>query len=165
LTAVQQLLVALGKVSGDEYQAATVPFAEGARKLNEIVPATGKVALFDEVFGFLLDKPYFWANPGHSTMIPYDGMTSGADLAEGLKKLGFTHVYASISPMVKDRTFARSWLASMGIADGDPIPADQREALLANWEGKWQILLADAVKEGQIRLVEPLRSGLIFEIP
>jgi hypothetical protein len=164
LRAVQQLPVALGRISGEDYQLATVPFTEGARKLNEIVPATGKVALFDEVFGYLLDKPYFWANPGHTTLIPYDSMQTGADFANGLKAMGFTHVYASISPIVKDRQFVRRWLAAMGIAEGDAIPADERSALLANWEGKWQILLAEAVTSGDLRLVEPLRSGLIFEV-
>jgi hypothetical protein len=50
------------------------------------------VALYDEVRGYYLDVPYFWANPGHHTMLPYDSYTQPSELISGLKELGVTHI-------------------------------------------------------------------------
>jgi hypothetical protein len=157
-----QLPVVLGTVSAEDYQRKSIPFYEASEFINKEVK--GKVALYDEVFGSLLDVPYFWANPGHSTQIPYDQLKSGADFAAELKKQGFTHVYISISPVVKDRAFAQRWLASMGLIPGEPIPDEERQRLLADWQSQWQILLADAVRDGQLKPVQTFRNGVLFEL-
>lgn len=146
-----QLQVVIGKVPLEEYRAQRIPFYTPAQTINQIAQG-GKVALYDEVFGYLLNVDYFWANPGHSTIIPYDSMQSGEDFVKGLKKLGFTHVY--FSRMSNPQDFL-----------GAPLSEDQRQALMDNWEVKWKALAADAYAK---HLIEPLHQfpqGLLFELP
>lgn len=57
------------------------------------------VAIYDEVRGYYLDVRYFWANPGHHTMLPYESYESGADLVNGLRQLGVTHVQLNLSTL------------------------------------------------------------------
>lgn len=63
-----KLRVVLGQVTPEAYQRQKVSFYTAARALNEDALVT-KVALYDVVFGFFLDKPYIWANPAHSTLL------------------------------------------------------------------------------------------------
>src|SRR5947209_11224504 len=99
----RQLPVVLGKVSQEEYQAQYLPFYEPSKAINALGPQS-KVALYDEVFGYLLDVPYMWANPGHSTEIPYDSMADGRDFVREMRRLGFTHLYVNLAPGIKDPT-------------------------------------------------------------
>jgi hypothetical protein len=156
--------VVTGQVPVEAYRKATNPFFEPSQAINQVVKG-GKVALYDEVFGFLLDVPYFWANPGHCTVIPYDSMQTAEDYMSGMRKLGFTHVYISVSPVVKEREMRDRWLASMGM--GDPSLAftpEKRAELLGNWEAKYHILIADAVKEGKLVPEQTFRSSILFRI-
>ncbi|AIE86710.1 ArnT family glycosyltransferase [Fimbriimonas ginsengisoli] len=158
-----QLQVVLGRVSADEYQAATIPFFEASKAINQQVVG-GKVALYDEVFGNLLDVPYMWANPGHSTLIPYDSMNNAEDYVREMKRLGFTHAYINLSPMVKDKAFAQQWLASMGLYGAPtPLQADLRKSLVDDWQSKWEVLLADAVAEHKLIPVQPFKHGVLFK--
>jgi hypothetical protein len=160
-----QLQVVMGNVDRDQYRDQTVPFSIAARDINERSKG-GKVALYDEVFGDLLDVPYAWANPGHSLLIPYDSLSTGRQYAEAMKKLGFTHIYISLSPLVKDREFARRWIASMGV-NGDVIalPEKERASLSTNWETKWEILLSDAVRDHELLVEATYPNGILFRIP
>jgi hypothetical protein len=160
----QQLPVVLGTVAPDEYRRAVVPFYEPSRDINRRLDATSKLAMYDEVFGVFLDVPYMWANPGHSTLIPYDEMQTGDDYTRAMRDLGFTHAYVSLSSIVKEREFARRWIGEMGLGEGDGFPQEERAALLENWETRWHVLLADAVREGRARPVQTYRSGLLIEI-
>lgn len=73
-------------------------FYQGTRRLNEIGKSERVyVALYDEVRGYYLDVPYFWANPGHHTMLQYDSYDDPSDLINGLKSLGTTHVLMNLS--------------------------------------------------------------------
>lgn len=76
------------------------PFAEGTEAINNLGDGSSDVvvALFDEVRGLYLNRKYFWANPGHHTLIPYDEIHDGAGLIAALKKLGTTHVYVNMDP-------------------------------------------------------------------
>jgi len=157
-----QMQVLRGEATQEEFRAAMIPFYEGSQEINKDV-AGGKVALYDEVFGYLLDVPYMWANPGHGTMIPYETMSNADDYVAQMKQLGFTDAYISVSPVVKDREFVKKWLASMGMDTGvAPIDDPDREAQLKNIETKWQILFADAVKSGKLTLVKQFRNGMLF---
>jgi hypothetical protein len=159
-----QVQVVLGKVSPEEYQTTHIPFYEAAVYLNKNVPRS-QVALYDEVFGFLLDVPYMWANPGHSTIIPYDGMTNTEQYVREMKRLGFTHVYINLSRIVKSPEFVKIWLPSMGLQGAPvPMPDDIRKLHYDNWETKWEILLADSIAEGKIRPTKAFKSGILFEI-
>lgn len=159
-----QLPVVVGKVSAEEYQTATIPFFAASQGINKTV-GTGKVALYDEVFGYLLNVPYFWANPGHCTLIPYDTLSTGEGYTRALKDQGITHVYISLSPVVKERQFAKRWMGSMGLGDPSVVfPPEERQALFQNWETKWHILLSDAIREGRLVPEQSFRSGVLFRI-
>lgn len=161
-----QLPVVVGKIDTDQYQKSNIAFYEASLSVNESLKPLGanaKVALYDEVFGFLLDVPYMWANPGHSTLIPYDKMTDGMSYTEGMKKLGFTHVYISLSPIVKDPAFVQTWLAAMGLPSQSVTwTPETRNANFADWQSKWQVLLADAVREGRLEPQQTYRHGILF---
>lgn len=160
-----QIQVVTGKVTVEDYLKPRLAFASAAPDVNEKVKG-GKVALYDEVFGFLLDVPYMWSNPPHSTLIPYDAMSNADDYVIGLKKLGFTHVYISTSRVVKDPSFVQKWLATMGFQGApQPFTSDERTAMMANWQDKWEVLLSDAVAEGKLRPVGTYRSGVLFALP
>jgi len=151
-----------GAITPEDFQTKTIPFYAGSQAINQSV-AGGKLALYDEVFGFLLDVPYMWANAGHGTMIPYESMNNADDYVREMKKLGFTDAYISLSPVVKNQDFVPKWLASMGMNTGvAPIDQADREAQLQNIEQKWQILFADAVSSGKLTLVQQFRSGMLF---
>lgn len=158
-----RLPVALGRVSREEFLTRRVPFFPPSQVLNEQVGG-GRVALYDEVFGFFLDVPYFWANPGHSSEIPYASLNTGEEYAEAMRRLGFTHVYVSLSPIVADPNFVRPWLVSMGLAEGEPLTAEERRSLLDQFQTRWKVLLADAVNSGELRPGAQFRSGLLFEV-
>jgi hypothetical protein len=161
---VPKIQVVTGKVTPDEYRAAAIPFFVPSQAINRDVKG-GKVALYDELFGYLLDVPYFWANPNHSTVIPYDAMQNADDYVREMRKLGFTHVYINFSPLVKPRDFALKWLASMGYGDAAAaFTADERKAIFDNWETKFHVLIADAVKSGRLVPEEQFRSGMLFRI-
>ena len=159
-----KIQVVTGKVTPEEYRNATIPFYSASQIINREVKG-GKIALYDEVFGYLLDAPYFWANPGHSTVIPYDSLNDGPAYAAKMRELGFTHVYVSLSPVVKDRAFAGRWLGEMGLTDLPAgFPDDERSALLKNWETKFHVLIAEAVRAGLLVPVEQTKGGLLLRL-
>ena len=165
-----QLPVVVGKVSRDAYLQQKVQFYAAAQVIDDLAK-DGKVALYDETFGFLLDVPYFWANPGHCTIIPYDSLSDGRAYAAEMKREGFTHIYVNFwgtwDPQDEDR-----WLQAAGL-EGPvrPYSPDERKRITDNWETKWRVLLAEAVAAGAIRLpaIEPSGSGepraLLFDVP
>lgn len=144
----QQLAVVLGTASETQYLRSNVAFYEPSQIINKEV-AGGRVALYDEVFGSLLDVPYFWANPGHSTVIPYETLETGADLADALKDLGMSHVYVSLqyqSPEQRDRFLA-------AVFQGQPYSAEERARLTGDLQNKWIPLVAEAAAQGRLGVV------------
>ncbi len=155
-----QLRVVTGQVSAESYRHLTTPFSRDAEAINQIDDVQ-EVALFDEVFGFFLDRPYFWANPGHGDRIRYEELESGFDLVRALREEGVSHVYISfrIDPHIE------LWLAEAGLAPGDGYTADTRESMRQNRELRWKILLADAVRGGNLELVPTdIRGGVLFRV-
>ena len=127
--------------------------------------AGGKLALYDEVFGYFLDVPYMWANPPHSLVIPYDTLNDGKSYAEALKQLGFTHIYISTSSIVKDPAFVQKWIAAMGLqAPPVPFAPDEKKAMMDNYENRWMPLLSDAVAEHLVVPVQGYKHGILFKI-
>ena len=157
--------VLTGQISPDEYRAARIPFFTPAQELNKL-PAGSKVALYDEVFGYLLDIPYFWANPGHTTELGYDKMTSGEELIENLQKLNITHVYMDLGPIRRDNPgLFEQWTRAAGLAQpAAPFPPEVRRQLLNDEGSRWRVFLADSIAKGQLRLTWSKGTRLIFEI-
>lgn len=156
-----QIPAAFGAVSKDEYLTSTFPFYSAAKYMNANIRG-GKVALFNEVFGYYLDVPYYWANPGHSTEIPYAGIQTGAEFAAALKRMGFSHVYLKLPPRSPDTD---RWIAAMGLRD-NPIPYSPEEAkgMDADLRNKWRRLLADAVASRTLEPVQSFRGGILFRL-
>lgn len=153
-----QIRTALG-LQSREVVLAKGPFYTPAKLLNEAAKG-GKVALYDEVFGFFLDVPYFWANPGHSTEIPYPELKTGLDLVEALKGMGFTHVYLNLQYQTPE--FRARWFEAMN--GTRPFEGEERAALFADRRTQWKALVADAVAAGRFVPQRQGNSWLIFEI-
>ncbi|MBS1708858.1 MAG: hypothetical protein JSS65_09080 [Armatimonadetes bacterium] len=156
-----QLQVLLGVVPTSAYQKARVGFTDPAVWLSS-TEAVHKVALYDEVFGFLLDKPYFWANPGHSRAIPYETLIDGVGLADALKSQGFTHVYWNTQFTAADAM--QKWMGESGLEPGDGYSAEEKAGMSSNLDLKWKLLLAQAVKVGRLKPVQSFGRRLVLEV-
>ncbi|MBS1717216.1 MAG: glycosyltransferase family 39 protein [Armatimonadetes bacterium] len=160
-----RLPVLLGKQSEQDYLNATARFYKNAQFIN--ANKYGKVALFNEVFGYFLDVPYMWANPGHSTLIPYETLQTGPEFAASLRSLGITHAYLNFGGGMEQQDFIKRWLEAMGIgAPARPFTPEERQALDADLRLKWKRLFADAVASGNFVLVpnDQIRGALLFEV-
>ncbi len=155
-----RIRVALGATSAPEYLRQKLGFYEAAEAINQ---GTGKVALYDEVFGFYLDVPYYWASYGHSTEMGYATMTSSDDLIASFRKLGIERVYVNLR--MSDPEFVRRWVGAMGLGETPgPLPEAERESLVGDVQGRWKVFLADAVAEGKLRVTQTFRGGVLFEV-
>ncbi len=164
-----ELPVVTGNVTPEQYQQRYIPFYAGSQQINKLGP-NSKTALYDEVFGFLLDVPYVWANPGHSTLIPYDSMQNGEQYIAAMKKLGFTHVYLNLQTMLPKPEDRAKWSAAAGLnPPTDPsltigyTMADRR-GLFENFEQKYKVLLADAIREKRLSPAAGTERWLLFKI-
>lgn len=162
LVTSSQLPVAIGAVGREAFLRQRVGFAGAAAVIDrEVRPK--KVALYDEVFGYLLDSPYEWANPGHPTSIPYAKIASGAALVDALRVGGFSHVYLNL--VYQDRDFRGRWLAAMGLSGGiQPLAEEERRSLLADRRTAWKVHVAQAVAEGLLVPERTFRSSVLFRV-
>ncbi|MBL8065442.1 MAG: glycosyltransferase family 39 protein, partial [Chthonomonadaceae bacterium] len=161
---LQQLPVVTGQVTREEYQRVVVPFFGPAQDITASAEIK-KLALYDEVFGSYLNIPYMWANPGHSTLIPYESMTSGRDYADAMVNLGFSHAYVNLGPGIVDRQTATRWLEAM---TSKPYSSEELTAMKSDPNLWWRAVLADAVQKGRLTVLRnwpstgPVRA-LLFE--
>ncbi len=150
-----QLQVVTGKVSEDEYLSATLaPFYSATKTMNAL-PVGSKVALYDEVFGFYLDVPYFWANPGHSMFIPYESLSSGEEYAAKMKELGFTHAYVNL--VFSDKRFRDA------LSNQEPYTEQEWAEMSKDLNHKWKLLLADAANKGLVKDVSDFERAALGE--
>ena len=145
-----QFPVAVGREPTETFLRREVAFYTPAQSINRL-GNQAKVALYDEVFGYFLNVPYEWANPGHSTLIPYDGMANGVDYAREMRRLGFTHVYMNFAPLVKDPAVAAEMTAAF---QGVPFPDERARQFQDSWESKFNWLVVDSVQKGVLEVVE-----------
>jgi hypothetical protein len=159
----EKLKVVIGGQTADEYQHRFTGFFDAAQELNKL-PGHPKVALFDQVFGFLLDIDYYWANPGHSTEIGYEHINTAAEFVDSLNRLGITHVYIDLSETFGgDHDLSQQWLQAAGISSPTiryPHRADQ----MKDPQNVYKVLLAESVASGKIVPVKQVRSGIIFQV-
>ena len=130
-----------------------VDFYNAAKYIDGDASIT-KVGLFDEVFGYYLDKPYFWATPGHTTEIGYANMKTADDFIAGLKKVGISHCYLT-NKYIKGTEDYDPWYQAAGI-DGPPTPfaADYRAKKMEDQRSKWRVLFAEAIAAKKLTLVQ-----------
>ncbi|MBC8141746.1 MAG: hypothetical protein H7Y38_09940, partial [Armatimonadetes bacterium] len=88
--------VVLGTQSRAEYVAQTQwmdTLYPASAWINDNTPPNAKVALFDVVFGFYIDRPILWANPNHSgTLLPWDTYQTADDWLTDFKRRGYTYI-------------------------------------------------------------------------
>jgi 4-amino-4-deoxy-L-arabinose transferase-like glycosyltransferase len=152
--------VALHKVEEHDFLKASFgSYQDAVDKMNEL-PVTSKVALYDQVFGFYLDVPYFWANPPHCTVIDYDSMKSGNDYVSAMQGRGFTHAYIQFVDPKTDKAFA----AALGLSGpAIPLPPDLETAWKNDWIQVWKLYFIQAVASGQLKLVSAFTKGVLYE--
>ena len=147
--AMPAVRVVTGQESRSDYVRGTL-FMRGLlpaiETINREAPKDAKVALFDDVFGYYLDREYVWATPNHAYgLLPWDEYAGVEDWLADFKKRGYTYLLVNEANRP---------------AEGDPL-AGQR----------WRALLAEAVAGDKVELVtaEPsYRSGTevkVYRIP
>lgn len=120
-------------------------FYPETQRINQIGRAERiKVALYDEVRGYYLNVPYFWANPGHHTMLPYESYKTPEDLIRGLKSLGTTHICLNLEFLGEQGT-------ELALAYFDPNYNDFR------YSEKFRVLIIEACRAGLLDTVEIFR--------
>lgn len=84
---------AMGLESRDDYLTSPMMFESypAISFINDTLPASAKVVLFDETRGFYLDREYMWGNPGHHEMIPWARLKTGGDMVRYFIGIGYTH--------------------------------------------------------------------------
>jgi hypothetical protein len=156
-----QLPVALGRADREQWRETQVPFARAAKEINAL-PDGSKIALYDEVFGFLVKHRTMWGNPGHSTLIPHEASQTGKEWAEGLRKLGFTHVY--VNTQYQSREGRARWAEAAGLVPGEPYSESEKAELWSDLRQKWRWLVADASRNGSMEVLTSVGSGVIFAL-
>lgn len=113
--------------------------------INANAPQDAKVVLFDETRGFWLERPYIWGQPNHAPgLLPYDSYTDADTFVADFKRRGYTYLLQN--------TFFTNLVAK----DEDPA-----------WT-KWRTLLAQAVEQGKVELVQSIGQNgpiMIYRIP
>ncbi|MCH8978871.1 MAG: glycosyltransferase family 39 protein [Armatimonadetes bacterium] len=153
-----QLRVVSGKVDEDLYLSERLPFYLGAEAINRLDEGS-RVALYDEVFGFYIDgTDYFWANPGHSMLIPYETIDNGEQLVAELRKLGFTHLYLNVKGQHRI-------MSAMNYGEvREPYTEEERAEMSKDLNRKWRYLVADAKLTGSMSAIEIFEDSLLFTL-
>lgn len=91
--------------------------------INHQLPRNAKVVLYNDPYGFYLDKPYLWGDAPHSTFIPYDTFQTADDLRAYLVKIGVTHILINrrgfdLRPDAPDYT---RWVYALTDGTGAPV--------------------------------------------
>ncbi len=151
----RQLPVVLGRQSAESFLAASTPFAAAAQAINADI-SVKKVALYDEVFGYFLDVPYVWANPGHSLLFRYESMARGEQLIARFRELGISHVYLNLRLLGPAR---EAWEE-----DAVARSEEARAKYMSDLNRRWLLLLAEARSEGLLREVSRDRGSVLLEV-
>lgn len=154
-----QIQVVSGKIDAELYKEAAIPSWDGIQAINSL-PEDSKVVLYDEVFGFYIDRDYFWGNPGHSMMIPYESLEDGDGYADALLDLGFTHVYLNAINM-SQAELLRFTNPGLSYSGQESLDWDSHADDL---NFKWKILMHDALLKERLVRVEPLKRAALYRI-
>ena len=117
---------------------------------------SGRIALFDEVFGYVLNCDYVWANPGHSTLIPSEKMRDGDALVSKFRELGVNYVYVSLKWMRRERA---EWFA-----EASALAPDWYKEAYDDPQTRWQALLADGIVRNRLVVRSAGGRSLLLEI-
>lgn len=80
------------------------PVGRASIWINQNTASSAKVALFDEVRGYYIDRQVLWAEPNHADgLLPWKSYTDSADLARDLKQRGFTVILINQANRAADK--------------------------------------------------------------
>lgn len=154
------LPVVLGRESRSTYLETSLPYYQAVEDINT-QPGQNKVALYDQVFGYYLNIPYFWANPPHCTVIPYSSMKTGVDYVNGLREQGINLIYIQFVDPAHDRDFADA----LGInGSPHPLPEALNQQWSQDWVQQWKPLLVDAEQKQLVVPIKFYRFGALLQI-
>ncbi|MEN6301721.1 MAG: phospholipid carrier-dependent glycosyltransferase [Armatimonadia bacterium] len=88
--------VVLGIESRDDYLTRSLDVYAPSKFIREHTPPEARVATYGEVRTFYFDRDAFWAESGHSDLIPYQQMKGPEDLLKRYRELGITHVLVNV---------------------------------------------------------------------
>ena len=107
--------------------------------INENAPREAKVALFDEVRGFYLDRAYVWAQPNHAPgLLPYESYADADAFLADFKRRGYTYLLLN---------------TANSPARGEDAP----------W-GRWRILLSEAVSGDKVERAATFGKVIVYKI-
>jgi len=120
-----QLPVATGRQTVDDYVGHGYGGYEAMQYINQQLPSGSKIAFYGNPLGFYCNKPYLWAEAGHSTFIPYDKMKSSDDLLAYFRSTHVTHVLVNRQyfnwPPAGDAVPWVNWLYQLTAGQSSPI--------------------------------------------
>ncbi len=135
--AAPALPVVTGQMTTQAHVARTLPgLASAVEFINRETPKEAKVALFDEVRGFYLDRDYLWATPNHSTLLPWNDYKSVDDWLSDFRGRGYTTLLVN----------ARNVSAAQ---DGQT----------------WRRLLPEAIAENKVTIAFQAGDFVVYRIP
>lgn len=137
LIAAPVLPVMTGRETRQTYLNRRLPgLAQATNFINRETPKQAKVALFDEVRGFYLDRAYVWATPNHAAgLLPWDEYKNADD-----------------------------WLADFGRRGYTTLLVNRRNAPNPPDAQTWRRLLPAAVESGRLRLAFSDRGVDVYQI-
>jgi hypothetical protein len=171
----ERLPVVIGALSKEEFLGGfrvegtavpgKVPFYSSASQMNNDSEIQ-KIALFDEVFGYYLNKPYIWGNPGHTTELGYADMRTSTDFVTALKRMGVSHVYLNNQFILKTSDEALFDQVT-GIDGTSKIQNSEidRSQRMNDQRTKWRVLLNESISIGSLELKQRFsRSRFLFTV-
>lgn len=84
--------VSLSIEKPDVYLTRELDLYPASKFINDELPKNAKIAMFGDTRGFYIDRNYFWAEPLHNALIPFDTMNDGNDLIKWFRSHKVTHV-------------------------------------------------------------------------
>jgi len=128
-----QLPVVTGRETVDDYLDHGYGGYVAMEYINRRLPEGSSIAFYGNPLGFYSDKPYLWAEAGHSTFIPYDKMTSKDDLLDYFHKNHITHVLVNRAyftwPPTNGNVPWVNWLYDLTAGQESPVFDDHGVAI------------------------------------
>jgi hypothetical protein len=153
---VRQLPVVLGQMSREEYLDKNCAFAPMAKIINEQAQG-GKVALYEQVFGYLLDVPYVWANPGHSRLFSFSEKKTAEDLLKEYKANDITHVYLYYRLLSPEE--ATPWKTKI-----DHYSQELLAKMQSDENRQWLAQIYELYQANKLVIVQERSGGILFKV-
>jgi len=130
-----------------------VAMARNAPTINQMVNG-GKVALFDEVFGYFLDCRYVWGNAPHSTLFPSENASTREEFLEMFEKQGVTHLYVNLGFMPD---FCQNVLKNSATPEEWAKVQSDRQI-------RWVAFISESERAGRLRPLVNFGGAVLYQL-